>query len=238
MDNKINCEIERIKDIYLDRDKKNPYIDWTKNNYHPRHPMGRLFQEHNQNALVRALNQLNISLEEAKILDIGCGFGNWLRYLVELGANPRKLTGIDLSTHRIRFACCANPAINWINNNGFPLPFPQSTFDIVLQFVVFSSVIDKSLRANIQAEISRTTKPGGYILWIDLKKSPRSSLVGFSKSQVINAFPDFSLEYAKSIQPYYYRYLYSKFTWFAKLIWLLTGLGGESWFFILKKMVL
>jgi len=34
-------------------------------------------------------------LEQMMILDVGCGKGNWLRFLLSLGARPENLHGIE-----------------------------------------------------------------------------------------------------------------------------------------------
>ena len=98
------AEIDRIREAYEQRDADISSSTWKRDIYHPRHPMGRLFYEHDYNILVTALNSLDIDLEDSTVLDVGCGEGAWLRLLVELGAKPDNLTGIDLSESRIQAA--------------------------------------------------------------------------------------------------------------------------------------
>ncbi|MBW2662356.1 MAG: methyltransferase domain-containing protein [Deltaproteobacteria bacterium] len=137
MNQNINSEIYRLKEVYRNRDEKINSQPWKEDIYHPRHPMGRLFYEHNYNIIVDALNATDISLDNLTVLDVGCGTGAWLRLLVELGSKPENLTGIDISENRIENAKSNNPAINWIKSDGDSIPFECDTFDIVMQVVVF-----------------------------------------------------------------------------------------------------
>jgi len=232
-----NTEIKRIRLTYLDRDIKMPHKDWSLNIYHPRNPMGHLFHEHNHDFLVECLNNLKIDLEPLNILDVGCGYGYWLRYMIELGAKAENLTGIDLSEGRINFASQMNPAIHWIHNAVKNLPFPQESFDLVMQVVVFSSILDENLRVCLANEIARVTKVGGYLLWIDHKKSFLNKLAGFSKAKVLTYFPCCSIVYAQSVHPSYFRFrlLYKRYPCLCQVLYHFTKLGCDSWFLTLKK---
>ena len=66
-------EIKRVREVYATRDSVMPVQDWKVNIYHPRHPLGRLFHEHNHSILVQALNNLDFDLGGRKVLDVGCG---------------------------------------------------------------------------------------------------------------------------------------------------------------------
>jgi ubiquinone/menaquinone biosynthesis C-methylase UbiE len=47
------------------------------------------------------------------------------------------------------------------------LPWPDRSFDIVLQSTVLSSILDPAVRARIAEEMLRVTRPGGLILSYD-----------------------------------------------------------------------
>jgi len=227
-------EIARLRDIYETRDAAMPHRAWEKNIYHPRHPLGHLFQEHNHDALVRVLNRLMINLEGLDILDVGCGYGHWLRYLVDLGADPKRLAGIDLSEQRIASARAANPAICWIHEESEGLPFPPSCFNIVLQSVVFSSILEKEQRAALANEMWRVARPGGLIFWVDQKKDVGESLVGFSKKTVCEYFPQGEIVYARSVHPRYFRKLYGYAPGLAQALYRTMRFGCESWFLAIE----
>lgn len=233
MSTDIDTEIRRIKDAYKDRDE-NYSPSWKEHVYHPRHPMGRLFYEHHYNILVNALNALEISLESASILDVGCGSGAWLRMLIELGAKPENLNGIDISESRIASAKRANPAINLIQAKGDGIPFPSNNFDIVMQIVVFSSILDNSLAEILLKEMVRVIKPGGFIFWIDHKTSHSEHLAGYPVDKLREHFSGCTLIYQESVQPGYFRKWHNH-PWLCRLLYDFSRNGCDSWFLVFRK---
>ncbi len=127
---------------------------------------------------------------EKKILDVGCGNGMQLQRFLAYGAQPGNLSGIDLIAERIERARQNNPAINWQIGSAHQLPYPDASFDLVTLSVVFSSILDKSLRKSIADEIWRVRKPGGLILCYDFAYSnPRNpAVVGIPRRQVQQLF--------------------------------------------------
>jgi ubiquinone/menaquinone biosynthesis C-methylase UbiE len=233
--NDTNKEIDRIRSTYEERDAAMPYDDWKKNIYHPRHPLGRLFQEHNRNLLVKVLTRLDIDLDDMRALDVGCGYGHWLRNLADLGADPVQLTGIDLSRERIEIAHKQNPGIHWIHGNSEELPFPSDSFDLVMQVVVFSSILDPEVRKHLASEMKRVTKQNGYILWVDHKKSFSAELAGFTKARVLELFDGFEPVFEQSVHPRYFRRMYRLSPALAKAIYRITKAGCDSWALVLKR---
>lgn len=236
MNSTSRAEIDRIKEAYKQRDGGICSSVWKRDIYHPRHPMGRLFYEHNYNALVTALNHLDVHLENSTVLDVGCGEGAWLRLLVELGAKPDNLSGIDLSEGRIQTARQHNPAIHLTTSDGERISFPSGSFDIVMQVVVFSSIIEQNLARALLAEMLRVTRPGGYIFWIDHKKSHSATLTGYSADQLLGYLPGCSLVYQESVHPRYIRIWYNH-AWFCRLCYEVTRKGCDSWFLVFRKEI-
>jgi len=102
------------------------------------------------------------------ILDVGCGDGRWLRWLVELGADPEQVIGVDVSDASFARAKAINPRIELSKVDDLVLPFEAEHFDLVTQWVCLSSTPTQALRAFVASEISRVLKPGGWIFWWDL----------------------------------------------------------------------
>jgi len=228
-------EETRIVEEYAARDARLPLNDWRTNIYHPRHPLGHLLQEHNHNILVDALNHLDVELSDLKILDVGCGYGSWLRYFVDLGANPANCVGVDLSEHRIGIAKQRNPSISWYRQNIAQLPFPDNSFDLVLQSVVFSSILDLQMRLSCASEMRRVTMNTGKILWIDLMRTTSDLLVAFSEPETRGYFPGLSVIYKKYVHPTYFRRLNGKYAWLAKSIYYFTKYKCESLLVVFEK---
>lgn len=234
MPSDISAEIDRLKAAYINRDDNIYSPSWKESIYHPRHPLGRLFYEHNYNILVDALNAIDLPLENSKVLDFGCGTGGWLRLLVEMGAKTKNLTGIDLSASRVATAKQNNPAINWRQEKGDRISFASDQFDLVMQIVVFSSIININLARTLLAELQRVTKPGGYILWIDHKNNHSETLSGYSIEQLSGYLPDCSLVYRESVHPRYFRNRYQH-PWLCRLLYNFTKTKCDAWLLIFRK---
>jgi ubiquinone/menaquinone biosynthesis C-methylase UbiE len=207
---------------------------WQEDVEHPRHPLGHLVHEHNHDALVTALNRLFVDLRGLEILDVGCGTGSWLRYLVDLGADPQQLAGIDPCEQQIEAARAANPAICWIHDDTRDVPFPPNCFDIVLQCQTFSAIVDEKRRVALAEEIWRVVRPGGLIFWIDHKRDGSETSAGFSKQAVLEYFPNGEVVYARSVHPRYFQKMYRRGAGLAQAIYRLMRLGCDSWFLAIE----
>jgi ubiquinone/menaquinone biosynthesis C-methylase UbiE len=144
--------------------------------------------EHNLLTLLKRRGFTNLA--EKRILDVGCGSGGQLRRFLVYGVLPTNLFGIDLMEHRIEEAQRLHPTINWQVGSAHQLPYPDATFDLVMSFVVFSSILNESLRKGIADEMWRVRRPGGHILFYDFVYSnPRNSAVrGISRKEIQQLF--------------------------------------------------
>ena len=129
-------ELNRIRNKYAEKYQID-FANWKDWIYHPRHSIGHSFKHHNETIALRAFNSLDIDICGKKILDVGCGYGNWLRMFAEWGAKPQDLYGIDLLEWRLLFAKERSTLINFKLGNCAKLPYKKETFDIVMQAVVF-----------------------------------------------------------------------------------------------------
>jgi ubiquinone/menaquinone biosynthesis C-methylase UbiE len=133
-----------------------------------------------------------ISIEDKKILDTGCGIGNELRNFVRYGAKPENLYGVDILLDRIECAKSISPNIEFRCDNASSLPYESEYFDIVVQFTVFTSIIDIHLKESIASEMLRVLKSEGIILWYDFHvDNPKNPDVkGIEKKEIYKLFPD------------------------------------------------
>ena len=148
---------------------------------------------------MKALNNLKIDLNQAKILDVGCGYGRQLRFFMELGALPENLFGVDLMAYRIERAKLLAPNISYESGNAESLSYKDEMFDIITQFVVFSSILDQKTRQGVASEMCRVLKNGGIIIWGDLKRGGSKALHAFDEVEVKRLFPGLELIYRKCI---------------------------------------
>lgn len=129
-------------------------------------------------------------LAEKKILDVGCGSGGALQNFLRYGATAANLYGIDLAEHRIERARSINPAMHWYVGSAHQLPYEDSSFDLVISFVLFSSILSEPLRQKIADEMRRVLKPGGLILLHDfVYANPRNPAVrAITRQQIKQLF--------------------------------------------------
>lgn len=86
----------------------------------------RIFPQH------RWLLQTIQTLKPQSILEVGCGFGRNLRWLINQGINPAKLSGVDISSRLLSLAIKQLPkAVRLRRANVLKLPFRDKQFDLV-----------------------------------------------------------------------------------------------------------
>ena len=110
-----------------------------------------------------------LPLGERRVLEVGCGTGYELAWMLELGAAPDRLVGVDLLPDRIAVARKAHPNLDLRVANAEHLDFSDATFDLVMALTVFSSILDREMAARVAAEVYRVLRPGGALLWYDFR---------------------------------------------------------------------
>ena len=117
-----------------------------------------------------------------KVLDFGCGTGNFSIKLAELGC---KVVGVDVSEGMLRIARkkAAQHRLNilFIKIEAENLPFDDGEFDAVVSVAAFEFIRDEK---RVFRELLRVVKPGGQVLvgtiagdsaWGELYKSEEFS---------------------------------------------------------------
>jgi ubiquinone/menaquinone biosynthesis C-methylase UbiE len=131
-----------------------------------------LFLRHGQERALRdALERSGLlPLSGRRLLEVGCGSGNWLEVLERLGARRDGLAGIDLDSDRAGACAARFPGASGADirsGDASRLPWDSGSFDLVLQSTVFSSILELEMRRTVAAEMLRVLAPEGAILWYD-----------------------------------------------------------------------
>ncbi|MGD8450996.1 MAG: class I SAM-dependent methyltransferase [Phycisphaerae bacterium] len=108
-------------------------------------------------------------LSECRLLDVGCGAGGELSRLLPYGFSPDRLYGIDLIEERVERARRQNPRFEVVLGGASHLPWDDGFFDVVIQFTVFSSILDREVRRHVASEMVRVLAPGGIIVSYDMR---------------------------------------------------------------------
>jgi ubiquinone/menaquinone biosynthesis C-methylase UbiE len=165
-------------------------------------PANLLMHEQTLRGCIRLLHRASLfPLGRRRILDIGCGCGNWLLEFVQWGAEPTDLCGIDLSPDRIDCARSRLPQADICAGSASKLPWPDEFFDLVSQFTVFTSILDPALKRAVAAEMLRVLKPGGSVLWFDFRfNNPRNPNVrGVRTAEIRSLFPGCEIELSPAL---------------------------------------
>lgn len=170
----ITAELDRLRDVYGRRARE--VRRSAMRDYWFYGPM---------KAIAEALGPLN----GRSVLDIGCGSGTRLMAFREMGAGA--LAGVELLAERCALARQNTIDAEVVQGSAHSLPWADGTFDIVSQFVVFTSILDPNLKQRIAREMLRVLKPSGVIIWHDFRvNNPRNRNVkGIPKAEIHYLFP-------------------------------------------------
>jgi ubiquinone/menaquinone biosynthesis C-methylase UbiE len=184
-------ELERLREAYQHR------ISTISSERYSRLNPGHLFALHEREATMASMLRVDglTSLASLRILDVGCGRGATLRQYLEYNANPSQMWGIDLFPTFVDEARSRSPGLQILCGSASELPFPDCSFDLVSQFMLFTSVLDQTMRVQIAREINRVLAPGGRLLWYDFAfNNPANPDVrGIRLTEVRRLFPEFVL---------------------------------------------
>lgn len=188
-------ELERIRAVYARRRENVPL------NYYSFFQPGNLFLYHSlERDLLKLFRRAGFrSLRDLRILDVGCGEGNRLRDFIRYGAQPENLYGVDLLEDRIRRAKALTPNINLICSNAEKLEFSDNFFDLVCQFTMFTSILNRNVRQRIASEMVRVVKPEGAIVSYDFRiANPNNrDVVAIGKKEICELFVGCSIKFKR-----------------------------------------
>ena len=106
----------------------------------------------------------------SRVLDVGCGSGEFLAMLGTLGAEA---AGIDPARRMVEIARAAAPAADVRVGAAEELPWPDASFDVVTAFNALQFAEDT---LDALAEMHRVTAPGGLVAIVNWAERDRNDL--------------------------------------------------------------
>lgn len=204
-------EIKRIRQVYSGYDNSSEYSKLYS-------PFGK-YSYHSE-SLLKELYHLFIkynflTLKNKKILEIGCGTGNNFTNYLKFGVQDKDIYGLDLIIERLLTPKKIYKNVKLINNDSQFIPFKSKSFDIIFQFVVFSSILDDNVCKNIASEMLRVLKDDGMIIWYDAHggKMMSEHTRSFSENQIKKYFPNCKYEFKRIIPKTQLSLRLSKYSW-------------------------
>ncbi|MCK4783243.1 MAG: methyltransferase domain-containing protein [Desulfobacteraceae bacterium] len=183
---KKNDEVQRIKNAYSKRKSK------ASSAY------SHLLCQQREKEIKETIRRSKfISLNDKKILDVGCGNGSILSCFLKDGVLLQNLYGIDLLPERIKEAKKLYPGMHFTCGNAEKLPYPDEFFDIITQATVFTSILEPGMKKKVASEMVRVLKPNGVIIWYDYRfDNPFNPDVrGVRKREIMDLFPNCQFDF-------------------------------------------
>ncbi|GGF55309.1 phthiotriol/phenolphthiotriol dimycocerosates methyltransferase [Azorhizobium oxalatiphilum] len=148
--------------------------DWRFMNYGflpPGAPFALRAEDEPERAFIGLYQQAvdGLPVAGARVLEVGSGRGGGSRYIARYHA-PAQMVGLDYSPDTVRRARQLNadtPALSFETGDAEHLPFPDGSFDIVVNIESSHCYADVAAFA---AEVSRVLAPGGWFTFADMRR--------------------------------------------------------------------
>jgi len=190
-------ELKRIRNAYSHFEESDNY-----KKLHTPFGLSSYYQDNLKRKLIFIFRKKGfLTLNELKVLDVGIGKGSNVPDFFKFGINFKSLFGLDILFDRLRFLKNNYKEILVFNCDAQKVSFKNKSFDIVTQFVVFSSILEDNVCQNIATEMLRVLKDDGMIIWYDahggkmLSEHTRS----YSEEQIKEFFPNCKYEFKRII---------------------------------------
>jgi SAM-dependent methyltransferase/GT2 family glycosyltransferase len=184
-----DAELQRIRNTYQRYDSEDRARLWD--------PRNRGYARMIADRELRLVGLLREGLPPTggAVLDLGCGTGE-LAESARAGGIGVTWTGVDLREEMVRQAAAAYPWATFVEASADALPFADGSFDVVIASTLFSSLPSPALEHAAAAEVTRILRPGGWMVWYDLRyDNPRNPAVhGLSEERLRRLFPGWDAE--------------------------------------------
>ncbi len=199
------AEEQRIRAVYAERARRDEdarYALWQ--------PSALRVRAAQLDHLACALaDEALVPLGDRRVLEIGCGVGQWLVDLETMGARRENLAAVEIDAARLAVARrrlaevrdehgrVLSAGADLREASAAQLPWADGRFHVVLQSTVFTSILDRQLQRAIAGEMMRVTADDGCIVWYDFRyDNPWNKDVrGVGKGAIEALFPGWRARY-------------------------------------------
>lgn len=119
-------------------------------------------------AVLSCLRRLHPVLDGVRILDVGCGTGD---FVIELARRGATVVGIDISPTVVATAqarCADLPRVTLKATGINEFSAPPNSFDLVTSITVLQHLTDSSQLAQVVQRLCAVLRPGGHLLLLEL----------------------------------------------------------------------
>ena len=135
---------------------------WNKETYYQLIEDAQNSGDEDANFFSNKIAEVIKKINPLTVLDVGCGEGGIVKYLSQATSNQIAYSGVDVAEIGIERANKKQiPNASFRLYDGDVIPFPDKTFDLCFSTFVFEHLTKPEA---VFSEMSRVTKPGGYIL--------------------------------------------------------------------------
>lgn len=183
-----NSEPEKVRQRY---ERRKHTVE--ANRYNFLNPAVWQSTQERQRAILLLLKRLGYrDLGEIRLLEIGCGSGSNLLEFLRFGFRPENLHGLELLDDRVNEAARLLPKGMVELGDACKAKIEEYSQDIVLQSVVFSSLLDEAFQQELANKMWSWVRPGGGVLWYDFTyNNPKNSDVrGMPVRRIKQLFPE------------------------------------------------
>jgi ubiquinone/menaquinone biosynthesis C-methylase UbiE len=136
------------------------------------------------------------AIRSVRVLDVGCGRGDWLVWLKGLGVADSNLQGVDLLADRIAAARQAHPTFTFVQANAEQFDGADASYDLIVCSTLFSSILETGMASRVAGNIRRMLAPRGVVVWYDFRyRNPGNPHTRpMSRAQIQLLFEGFELD--------------------------------------------
>jgi len=162
-------EVQAVRERYARRAGADPGVDPGTDRHSIFQPAVLAMLQERQRALLNLLARHGrTDLSALRGVEVGCGAGGNLLELLRWGFAPAHLQGLELLPERHQQARqLLPPQLALHLGDAVQAPVQPLSQDLVLQFTVFSSLLDDEFQQQLAQAMWRWLKPGGAIVWYD-----------------------------------------------------------------------